>query len=70
VVEVHPLLPAGTWEWFGLDGVPYHGRTLTILWDRDGRRYGRGPGLRVLADGVEIARAATLTRVTGALPPR
>jgi hypothetical protein len=70
VVEVHPLLPRGTWDWFALDGVSYHGRSLTILWDRDGKRYGRGAGLRVLADGVEIARAAELGRVTGTLPAR
>ena len=49
-VEVWPLLPAGTWDWFCLDGVKYHGRTLTILWDKDGSRYGRGAGLRVLAE--------------------
>ncbi|MBM3852584.1 MAG: glycoside hydrolase [Verrucomicrobia bacterium] len=69
-VEVHPLLPAGTWDWFALDGVRYHGRTLTIVWDRDGRRFGRGAGLTVLADGVELVRAASLTRVTGTLPVR
>src|SRR6185436_1742632 len=60
VVEVHPLLPEGTWDWFALDGVKYHGRTLTILWDREGKRYGRGRGLIVLADGKEIARAEKL----------
>jgi hypothetical protein len=69
-VEVHPLLPAGTWDWFALDGVRYHGRALTIFWDRDGRRFGRGAGLTVLADGVELARAADLTRVTGKLTAR
>jgi hypothetical protein len=48
--------------------VPYHGRTLTILWDRTGEKYQRGAGLRVFADGVEIARSDGLTRVTGRLP--
>ncbi|MDQ3812572.1 MAG: glycoside hydrolase [Armatimonadota bacterium] len=65
VVEVHPLLPDGIWEWFCLDGVPYHGRTLTILWDATGKRYGHGAGLRVLADGKPIAQAPRLERVTG-----
>lgn len=59
-LELHPLLPAGTWNWFCLDGVPYHGHELTILWDRDGSRYHRGRGLTVLEDGREIAQAATL----------
>ncbi len=50
MAAVHPLLPAGTWDWFCLDDVRYHGRTLTILWDRDGRRYGRRAGLSGWAD--------------------
>jgi hypothetical protein len=66
-VEVSPLLPAGTWGWFCLDRVRYHGRDLTILWDKDGKRYGRGAGLRVLADGKEIAHSERLERVTGRL---
>ncbi|HUR57595.1 MAG TPA: glycosyl hydrolase family 65 protein [Opitutaceae bacterium] len=69
-VEVHPLLPEGTWAWFCLDDIAYHGRTLTILWDRDGKRYGRGAGLRVLVEGKEIARSAKLERVTGNLQGR
>ena len=67
IVEVNPLVPEGTWDWFCLDNVSYHGRTLTVLWDRTGRRFGRGPGLRVLSNGREIARAARLERVTGRL---
>ena len=67
-VEVHPLLPAGTWDWFCLDHVRYHGRNLTILWDKTGEKYGRGKGLRVLADGAEIATSPQLGRVTARLP--
>ena len=68
LVEVHPLVRSEAWDWFCLDNVLYHGRTLTILWDRTGEKYGRGKGLRVFADGAEIARADSLERVTGALP--
>lgn len=67
-VEVNPLLPEGAWDWFCLEGVPYHGRLLTIVWDRDGRRFGRGAGLRVYANGRLIARAGRLQRVTGQMP--
>ncbi len=67
-VEVWPLLPAGTWNWYCLDGVKYHGHVLTIIWDRDGSRYGRGKGLVVLADGKQIAKADKLEHVTGILP--
>jgi hypothetical protein len=67
-VEVWPLLPAGTWNYFCLDGLGYHGHTLTILWDQDGSRYGRGKGLIVLADGKEIAHSKKLEKITGKLP--
>jgi hypothetical protein len=69
VVEVHPLLPSNAWEWFCLDGVKYHGHTLTILWDSTGKRYGYGKGLQVLADGRRIAHSKVLGRVQGKLPP-
>jgi len=67
VVEVNPLIPAGTWDYFCLDHVPYHGRLLTILWDKTGEHYGKGMGLRVLADGIEIAHEDELKRVMGTL---
>jgi hypothetical protein len=62
-VEVDPLLPADTWKWFCLDGVRYRGRDVTVIWDEDGSRYGKGVGLAVLADGERVAHAATLTKV-------
>ena len=65
-VEVNPLVPL-TWDVFCLDQIPYHGHALTILWDRTGERYGKGKGLRVFADGKQIAASATLGRVTGSL---
>jgi hypothetical protein len=67
-VEIWPLLPLGTWNYFCLDGVGYHGHILTIVWDRDGSRYGRGKGLIVLADGKEIAHGEKLEKLTGKLP--
>jgi len=70
MVEVNPLLPENTWEWFCLDGVSYHGYELTILWDRTGMRYQRGQGLRVFANGQEIAVAPKLERVKAKLPAR
>ena len=69
-VEVNPLLPAGVWDYFRLEGVPYHGRMLTISYDRTGERYGKGSGLRVFADGVEIGALGALGRLTAQLPPR
>jgi hypothetical protein len=69
-VEIDPLLPENSWDWFCLDGVPYHGRSLTIVWDRTGERYGRGAGLAIWENRREIARSARLQRLTGQLPER
>ena len=68
VIEVDPLLPEGTWDWFALDGIHYHGQRLTILWDRNGQRYQRGRGLSVLANGQLIAKSHRLGRIEGSLP--
>ncbi len=66
-VVVNPLLPGNSWDWFCLDGIPYHGRFLTIVWDRTGQKFGGNKGLSVLADGKQIAHRHTLGRVTGKL---
>jgi hypothetical protein len=67
-VEVNPLVPEGSWDYFCLDNVLYHGHILSIIYDKTGGHYGRGGGLRVLADGKEIAASATLAPLTGPLP--
>jgi len=67
-IEVNPLVPDGAWDYFCLDQVPYHGRAITILYDKTGQRYNKGKGLRVFADGREIAASESLSRVTGQLP--
>jgi hypothetical protein len=61
-LEVNPLAPS-EWAYFALDDLWYHGRRLTVIWDRDGTRYARGRGLTILADGQVIASAAGLQRV-------
>ena len=67
-LEIWPLLPTSTWNWFALDSIRYHGHTLTILWDQDGTRYQHGPGLHLLCDGKTIAKAPSLSRISGKLP--
>ncbi len=67
-VEVNPLVPEGVWDYFCLDQVRYHGHSLTILFDKTGQRYGKYKGLRVFADGIQIAAADSLQRLTGKLP--
>ena len=67
-VVVNPLVPDGLWDWFCLDNIPYHGHILTVIWDKDGSKYGHGKGLAIFADGKEIARSSTRSRTVGVLP--
>jgi hypothetical protein len=74
VLEVNPLLPeagdAQALAWFRVQDVPYHGRRVAVTWDADGSHYGRGAGLSVEVDGVEVARRATLGRIEVAVERR
>ncbi|MFO1500124.1 MAG: hypothetical protein U1G07_17330 [Verrucomicrobiota bacterium] len=67
VIELNPLTPPD-WDYFCLDGVRYHSRSITVLWDRTGTHYGKGKGLQVYADGQLVCAAEGIQRVTGALP--
>ncbi|MBP2335101.1 hypothetical protein JOF41_001279 [Saccharothrix coeruleofusca] len=58
-VRIAPLVPPD-WDHFAAENVPYHGRNLTVVWDRDGSAYGRGAGLRVWLDGRPVHRQADL----------
>lgn len=66
-VVVNPLIPAGEWKYFAVDGLPYHGHLLTILWDADGKRYGRGKGMQLMVDGKTIASRKDLGKLDGRL---
>lgn len=67
-IVVNPFAPA-SWDYFALDDVRYHRRRVSVLWDRDGSRYGRGAGLMILAEGRVIARAPRLARLAARLAP-
>lgn len=60
--EVNPLADPA-WDWFCLDNVAYHGRSVSIVWDRNGQKFGRGAGLAVYLDGQPAARRETLGRL-------
>jgi hypothetical protein len=53
---INPLIPAD-WDYFAVEDLAYHGRMISLIWDRDGERYGRGAGLSLLIDGrVTVSR--------------
>lgn len=67
VLEVNPLLPPArdkqALQWFRAENIPYHGRSVAVTWDADGRHYGRGRGLSVEIDGKLAAQRTTLGRI-------
>lgn len=66
-VDIFPLVDREI-PYFCLDNVLYHGRILTLFYDRDGNRYGRGVGFHVLVDGKEIFSQKTLPDTPISLP--
>lgn len=64
-LEVNPLLPQDTWDWFCLDNLLYHGKIITIFWDKDGTKYKHGKGFHLLVDGKEVASSLNLEKISG-----
>jgi hypothetical protein len=48
---VNPLIP-DEWDYFCLENLMYKGHSLTIVYDKSGKRYNRGKGLRIFVDGA------------------
>lgn len=62
-IEINPLIPENKWNWFCLDNVLYHGKIVTIIWDKDGNKYHRGKGLRVMVNGNVVGNVAHLQHI-------
>jgi hypothetical protein len=67
VLEINPMLPANKWDWFCLDNILYHGKIISIIWDKDGKKYKKGKGLSVWVNGKKVAASAVLQKVQGRL---
>lgn len=57
---INPLLPDNTWEYFCLDNILYHGKIITVMYDKTGKKYNKGKGLKVFVDGKEVAALSHL----------
>jgi hypothetical protein len=69
ILEINPLLPTdprstSAIDYFCLENVPYHGHSVTILYDRGGHHYQRGEGLSVYVDGRQLLKPSPLGRKT------
>lgn len=67
-VIVNPLLPPGMWSYFAIDGLPYHGHLLAIVYDEKGTHYKHGRGLMLFIDGKKTTSRATLGPLEAQLP--
>lgn len=72
-LEIHPLVgsptAANSIRYFCLENVPYHGHAITILYDADGKHYGRGAGLSVYVDGKLAAAPSPMGKTTVQVGP-
>jgi len=63
ILEVNPLLPDGVWDYFCLENVQYHGKKITVMYDKTGTKYHQGKGLMVFVDGKKKASSQKLTHL-------
>ena len=61
ILVVNPLLPDGLWDYFCLEDVMYHGRKITVLYDKTGTKYHQGKGLMIFVDGRKKASSHKLS---------
>lgn len=47
-ISVNPLVPDGLWDYYCLRNINACGKNVTIVFDKDGKHYGVGKGLRVI----------------------
>lgn len=64
---INPLVPTGAWSYFCLDNVHYHGKVITVLYDKTGRRYKKGKGFMVFVDGEKRFSSPGVKKVEIAL---
>jgi hypothetical protein len=66
-LDIHALVPSD-WNYFALDGLPYHGHLLTVTYDKTGERYHLGSGLSVFVDGKIAGHRDSLGSLTVSVP--
>jgi hypothetical protein len=61
VLMVNPLIPDGEWDYFCMENVHYHGKKITVVYDKTGTKYNRGKGLMIFVDGKRKAASRNLS---------
>ncbi|KAF4989026.1 hypothetical protein FGRMN_9398 [Fusarium graminum] len=68
-IAVNPLTPS-SWDYFAVENVPYHGHSITVLWDETGSKYNEGKGLQIYVDGKLVGRRDTIGLIRVQIGPR
>ena len=55
-------------DWMAIDNLRYQGHDLSLIWDKDGSKYGKGKGLHALVAGKVVASSPTMGRLVVQLP--
>lgn len=55
---INPLLPANTWNYYCLDNVSVKNKTITIYFDKYGKRYRKLKGYVIMVDGKVVFHSA------------
>ena len=64
ILNINPLIPEGYWDYFCLDNLTYHGKTICVLYDKTGEKYKQGAGLSIFINGEKAATSPTLTKIS------
>ena len=51
---IDPLFDPEDLTYFCADGIRYHGHTVCIVWDKDGKRYSLPKGFHIFLDGKDV----------------
>ena len=61
-ITIDPLAP-DSWNFFAIDDVRVLNKQLSVIWNKDGSRYGKGKGFAVFVNGKEVLRKSKPEKV-------
>ena len=60
---INPLFEENQIDYMAADGILYHSKSIAVVWDKTGEKFGKGKGLRVFIDGCESAHSAVPDKI-------
>lgn len=62
-IIINPLVPDNCWDYFCLDNVYCQGKTITVIFDKKGEKYGKEKGFMIYVDGKKLYHTATVQKM-------